>query len=359
MIGHRSGDFKAVMQRVHAQLQGVFQTEGEIAILAGSGTAAMEAAVANMISPGDTALVLVGGKFGERWQELVEAFGGKAIVLKVPYGEGFEPDDVAKALAKHPEVKVLFATQNESSTAVLNDIEGITKAAHAHGAMVVVDAVSGLGGAPLPMDEWGVDVVVAGSQKCLMLPPGLAFVAARPNAWEHMERVTSPRYYFNLPAYRKEVAKGQTPYTPAVSLIFGLEEALRLIAAEGLENTFARHRMLRDMVRRGIEAMGLPLLVSERWASPTVTAVGPIDAFDVEAFRGIVSKRLGVVLAGGQDSLSGRIFRIGHMGYATPLDMLSALSAVEVGLKLIGHPVESGAGVRAAQEVWVEWLSRS
>ncbi len=359
MIGHRSGDFTKVMKRVHEGLQQIFQTESEIAILAGSGTAAMEAAVANLVSPGDSALVLVGGKFGERWQELVEAFGGRAVVLEYPYGEGADPQQVAEKLAAHPEISLVFATQNESSTAVLNDIEGLTKVAHEHGAMIVVDAVSGLGGAPLPMDEWGVDVVVSGSQKCLMLPPGLSFVAAQEAAWKRMESVQSHRYYFNLPAYRKGVAKGQTPYTPAVSLIFGLEEALRLILEEGLENTFARHRLLRDMVRAGIRALGLPLYVDEKWASPTLTAVGIIDSFDVEAFRKIVSQECGVVLAGGQAELSGRIFRIGHMGYATPLDMLTTLAAIEVGLMRAGQPIEGGAGVRAAQEVWIQWRSES
>src|SRR5690625_5030817 len=277
MIGHRSGDFTKVMKRVHGGLQQIFQTEGEIAILAGSGTAAMEAAVANLVSPDETVLVLVGGKFGERWQEIVEAFGGKAAVLEYPYGEGAEPAKVAEKLAAHPEISLVFATQNESSTAVLNDIEGITKAAHQHDAMVVVDAVSGLGGAPLPMDAWGVDVVVSGSQKCLMLPPGLSFVAAREAAWQRMETTKSHRYYFDLTSYRKGVEKGQTPFTPAVSLIFGMDEALQLILQEGLEATFARHRMLREMVRAGIKALGLPLFVNDKWGSPTLTAVGPIE----------------------------------------------------------------------------------
>lgn len=219
MISHRSGPFREIMARVQKGLQGVFQTESDVAILTGSGTAAMEAAVANLVSPGSRVLVIVGGKFGERWLELVQAYRGEAIVLEYPYGEGVLPERVADTLRANPGIEAVFATQNESSTAVLNDIEGIAAAVRPSGALLVVDAVSGLGGAPLHMDAWGVDVVVSGSQKCLMLPPGLAFLAASARAWERMESSSSPRYYFDLRAYRKSGAKGETPYTPNVSLI--------------------------------------------------------------------------------------------------------------------------------------------
>lgn len=357
MINHRSPEFRRIALSVQEGLRYVFQTEHDVVVLTGSGTAAMEAAVANLVSPGTKALVLVGGKFGERWLELVQAYRGEAVVLEYPYGEGVRPERVAEALAAHPGIEVVFATQNESSTAVLNDIEGIAEAVRrGSDALLVVDAISGLGGAPLPMDAWGVDVVVAGSQKCLMLPPGLSFVAASERAWRRMERSASPRYYFDLPAYRKAGAKGETPYTPNVSLFFALEEALALIQGEGLEKGFERHRLMRDMVRAGIRALGLPLFVDEEWASPTLTAVAGVEGLDVEQLRKVVNTDFGVILSGGQGELKGKIFRIGHMGYVTPLDMITALGAVELGLRRAGYDAPLGAGVRAAQEVLLQWL---
>lgn len=355
MINHRSATFRELLATAERGLRQVFQTTGEIAVLTGSGTAAMEAAVANLVSPGDHVLVLVGGKFGERWLELVERFGAAAHVLSYPYGEGVPAGQVADALAANPEIGVVFATQNESSTAVLNDIESLAAVTRNSHALLVVDAVSGLGGAPLAMDEWGVDVVVAGSQKCLMLPPGLAFVASAPRAWERIDNVRSARYYLDLRAYRKAAANGETPYTPNVSLFFALAEALRLIEAEGLEAGFQRHALMRDMVRAGVAALGLTPFVADRWASPTVTAV--TGELDIEAFRKRIAAECDIVLAGGQGELKGRLFRIGHMGYATPLDMLTTLAGVEFTLLRMGHPVELGAGVRAAQEVWSKWLS--
>lgn len=358
MINHRSPEFRRIALGVQEGLRYLFQTEHDVVILTGSGTAAMEAAVANLVSPGTKALVLVGGKFGERWLELVQAYRGEAIALEYPYGEGVEPERVAAALAEHPGIEVVFATQNESSTAVLNDIEGIARSVrNSSDALLVVDAISGLGGAPLPMDAWGVDVVVAGSQKCLMMPPGLSFLAASERAWDRMESSASPRYYFDLPAYRKAGAKGETPYTPNVSLFFALEEALNQLTAEGLDKGFARHRLMRDMIRAGIRALGLPLYVDEQWASPTLTAIAGEGAFDVEEFRKVVSAEFGVILSGGQGELKGKIFRIGHMGYATPLDMLTTLAAVELGLRRVGYDAPLGAGVRAAQEVLLQWLS--
>lgn len=357
MINHRGSEFREIMARVQSGLKGVFQTSSDVAIITGSGTAAMEAAVANLVSPGTRALVLVGGKFGERWLELVQAYRGNVTVLEYPYGQGVEPDQVADVLKREGDIEVVFATQNESSTAVLNDIQGIAAATRDAGALLVVDAVSSLGGTPLPMDAWGVDVVVTGSQKCLMLPPGLSFVAASPRAWDRMANSQSPRYYFDLPAYRRTALKGETPYTPNVSLFFALDEALAGIQKEGLENSFARHRLMRDMVRAGISALGLPLFVEDRWASPTLTAVAGVEGLDIEDFRKRVAQECNVVLSGGQGDLKGKIFRIGHMGYATPLDMLATLAAVEVGLRRSGLDIELGAGVRAAQEVWTKWLS--
>lgn len=359
MVNHRGAQFREMYKRVTARLRDVFRTQGEVVLITGSGTAAMEAAVVNMVQPGDKVLVLVGGKFGERWAEINRAFGAEVVEWRYDWRGGAEPAELKERLAADPDIVAVFATHNESSTGVLNDIEGLSRARDLaggrHRALLVVDSVSGLGGAPLPMDAWGVDVVVTGSQKCLMVPPGLSFAALGEAALARLEQVQTGRYYLDLRAYRKAGAAGESPYTPAVSLVFALEEALAMLAEEGLENAWARHRLMRDMVRAGVEAMGLPLYTQERWASPTVTAVEGPEGLDVEAFRRLVRQRFGVELAGGQGHLKGRIFRIGHMGYAGPLDMIAALAAVEQGLLASGFPVRPGAGVAAAQEVWARW----
>ena len=359
MVNHRGAAFRELYKQVTSQMRDVFQTSGEVMLITGSGTAAMEAAVVNLVSPGEKMLALVGGKFGERWAEIGRAFGAEVIELRYDWRRGADPAELSARLAADPDIVAVFATHNESSTGVLNDIEGLSRArelgGRRHKALLVVDSISALGGAPLPMDAWGVDVVVTGSQKCLMLPPGLSFVALGQAALERLEQVTTGRYYLDLRAYRKAAAAGESPYTPAVSLVFALQESLAMLAEEGLEKAYARHRLMRDMVRAGVKALGLPLYTDERWASPTVTAVEGAPGLDVEAFRRLVLREFGVELAGGQGQLKGKIFRIGHMGYAGPLDMIAALAAVEQGLAKSGFPVQLGAGVAAAQEVWSRW----
>jgi len=359
VVNHRGAAFRELYKQVTAELKNVFQTQGEVMIITGSGTAAMEAAVVNLVSPGEKVLVLVGGKFGERWGEIARAYGAQVIEWRYDWRQGAEPEELARRLAADPDIVAVFATHNESSTGVMNDIEGLSRArdlgGRRHRALLIVDSVSALGGAPLPMDAWGVDAVVTGSQKCLMVPPGLSFVALGQRALERLEQITTGRYYLDLRAYRKAAAAGESPYTPAVTLVFALQEALAMLAEEGLENSFARHRLMRDMVRAGIKALGLPLWTDERWASPTVTAVEGAPGLEVEPFRKLVRDRFGVELAGGQGELKGRIFRIGHMGYAGPLDMIAALAAIEQGLAASGFPVKLGAGVAAAQEVWARW----
>lgn len=354
MLYHRGAEFVAIFERSIARLKQLFETEGEVFILAGSGTLAMESAVANLIGPGDPAIVASGGKFGERWIELVEAFGGRPVVVRYPYGQGVEPEQIAQAMEENPGAKVVFATHNESSTTVLNDIEGIAKVVRERDGLLVVDAVSSLGGAPLPMDAWGVDVVVSGSQKCLMLPPGLAFVAVNDRAWERASSVDASRYYADWRRYRDAQAKGQTPYTPAVSLIVALDESLAMLEEEGKEARLERHRLMMQMVREGLKALGFPLFVDDRWASPTVTAAtgGEIDVSElVKAVR----SRTGVLLSGGQGELKGKIFRVGHMGAVSPLDMVTTLGAIEAGMAAIGKAPRFGAGVGKALEVWSAW----
>lgn len=356
MVGHRSAGFQALLRRVVAGLKRLFETEeGDVHVFAGSGTLAMESAVANLLEPGESCLVATAGKFGERWVEIAQAFGVRPIVVEFPYGTRIDPRTVAEALDRHPEARVLFVTQNESSTAVYNDVEALAREARSRGRLIVVDAVSSLGGAPLSVDKWGLDVVVSGSQKCLMLPPGLAFAAVGPRAREWSQRRRgAPRYYVDWRRYSRSFLTGETPYTPAVSLLFGLEEALAIMEEEGKKARLARHRLMREMVRAGLNALGFTLLVDEDAASWTVTAARWPEG-DVEALRKVVRQETGVVLSGGQGSLAGQIFRVGHMGAATPMDMVATLSAIELGLTRLGAAPRAGAGAAAAMEVWRSW----
>lgn len=354
MMWHRSTEFVELFRRVEAGLKSLFETQSDVLMIAGSGTAGMESAVANLLSAGEKALVLSGGKFGERWIEIVTAFGAVPVVLEYPYGTAVRPEAVAEALDREPSIEVVFATQNESSTAVLNDIQGIAQVVKSRGRILVVDAVSSLGGTPLPMDEWQVDVVVTGSQKCLMLPPGLAFVGVSEQAWEKARASKGHKYYLDWQLYQKAAATSESPFTSAVSLLYQMDESLKMLAAEGADARFRRHRLMRDMVRAGLTALGFPLYVEEAHASPTLTAARG-GSVDVEKLRRAVAAKTGVILAGGQGELKGEIFRIGHMGAATPLDMVTTLAAIEMGLAEIGQPVEMGRGPGRAMEVWQSW----
>lgn len=358
IINHRGAEFRRLHARVIDGLRRVFATSGHVALLTGSGTAAMEAAVANFVNPGDPVVVLVGGVFGQRWTKIAQAYGAEVIEYRYDWREGADPTRVAKLLRERRDVTAVFATHNESSTGVLNDVEALSRARREAGrgdVLLIVDSVSGLGGAPLYMDAWDVDVVVTGSQKCLMVPPGLSFVAWGPRADARLEETRNVRFYFDLREYKAAGERGETPFTPAVSLVAALAEGIAMLEEEGLEASFARHRLLRDMVRAAMTALGLQLFTADRWASPTVTAVLAPEGLDVGVFRRTVKDRFGVELAGGQGELKDRLFRIGHMGYAGPLDMIAAVAAVEQGLHALGFPVRLGAGVAAAQEVWAAW----
>lgn len=344
MINHRGPVFKQLMITVLERLKNVFQTKNTILALTGSGTAAMEASVANLINPHDEVLVLAGGVFGQRWAKICRAFQSQVHVLEYPWGEGVDPQQVADFLRRHPQTAAVFATHNESSTGVLNDLAGIGAAAADFDALLIVDAVSSLGGADLKMDQWGIDVVCTASQKCLMAPPGLAFISFSQRAEQRMMEVSSPRFYLDLRIYMEWLAKHEPPFTPNIACFRAVAEALSMIEAEGLEQVFARHLLLRDMIRAGLRALNLPLLVDEKWASPTVTAVKP-DFSDIGGFVADL-RACGVELAGGQGPLSGKIFRIGHMGYASPLDMLVTLAAIESKLGCYGR------AAAAAEQVW-------
>jgi len=346
---HRAPEFEALLAEVRAGLKDLFQTTEEVLLFAATGTGGMEAAVVNTLSPGDTALVIRGGKFGERWGEICEAYGIPFVSIDVAYGKAVDPGLVAAALAKHPETRAVFSTHSETSTGVLHDIQAIAQIVLKTPTLLVVDAITSLGVVDLAMDAWGVDVVIAGSQKALMLPPGLALVGVSRKAWAVVERSRLPKYYFDFVAERKNLVKNQSHFTPAISLIVGLQQTLRMIRSEGLQNVFRRHEQLAAAMRAGVTALGLELF-AER-PTPAVTAVNAPTSIDGSAIVKTLRERHGVTIAGGQGSMKGKIFRLATMGYADPSDVVVALSALELTLSELGYPSKPGEGIRAAQVV--------
>jgi aspartate aminotransferase-like enzyme len=349
MIHHRTPEFEALFAEARRRLQWLFQTERDVLILAASGTGAMEGAVVNTCSPGDRVLVVRGGKFGERWAEICQAHGLTVIPLEIPYGQAVDPADVAVLLRHDPRIAAVFATHSETSTGVLHDLEALAAIVKQTPAMLVVDAITSLGVVDLPMDAWGVDVVVGASQKALMLPPGLAFAGLSERAWAAAERARLPRYYFNFLTERKAQAKHQSAWTPAISLVVGLKAALGLLQAEGLPAIFARHERLARATRAAVSALGLTLF-AER-PSPAVTAVKAPEGVDGEAIVQTLRDRHGITIAGGQGSMAGKIFRIATLGYADSFDVLTGIAALEFTLAELGYPVRLGDGLRAAQDV--------
>ena len=349
VLHHRTPEFEALFGEARRALQWLFQTRRDVLILAASGTGAMEGAVVNACSPGDRVLVIRGGKFGERWAEICQAYGLSVIPVEVPYGKAVDPQAVAAALRGEPSIAAVFVTHSETSTGVLHDLEAIAAIVRQTPALLVADAITSLGVVNLPSDAWGVDVVVAGSQKAMMLPPGLAFACLSDRAWAAAERARLPRYYFNFLVERKIQAKHQTAWTPAISLIAGLKAALDLLQAEGLSAIFARHERLARATRAAVTALGLDLF-AER-PSPAVTAVKVPEGVDGGAIVRVLRDKHGISIAGGQGSMQGKIFRIATLGYADAYDVLTGIAALEFTLAELGYPVRLGDGLRAAQDV--------
>ncbi len=350
-IGHRSGDFSKIIAEVTEGLKWLHQTQNDVLILAASGTGAMEAGIINFLSPGDRVLVGSNGKFGERWALLAEAFGLSVERVTAEWGKPLEPSQFQEILAADAErqIKAVIVTHSETSTGVLNDLQAISQHVKAHGALMLVDAVTSLGATSVPMDDWGLDMVASGSQKGFMLPPGLGFVAVSPKAWEAYKTAKLPRFYLDLGKYRKEAAKNSHPFTPPVNMFFGLQVALKMMQAEGLEQIFARHHRHMSAMRAAMKALNLPLFTADQAASPAITAVAPVSV-EAEQIRAIVRKKFDIVMAGGQDHLSGKIFRVGHLGFVSDRDILTAVAALEAALQELHYEVTAGAGVAAAAQ---------
>ena len=357
MINHRGPEFAAMLERVLSGMKPYFGTTSDPVILSCAGTGGLEAAVVNILSPGDAVLAVSIGSFGDRIARIARTYGADVTKLDVEWGEAADPAAVREALAGLPGAKAVLLTHNETSTGVMNPIPVLAAAIRetAPDALIVVDSVSGLGAVPFEMDAWGVDVVVTGSQKAWMAAPGLAMVAASDRAWAAMETATMPRFYLDLRAHRDSHASGQTPWTPAIAVLYQVDEGLRLMAAETQAGVFARHEACAAAARAGLEALGFGLFADQRFASRSVTAARVPDGLDWKAFNAEI-KRHGVVLAGGQGKLTGKIFRLGHLGSVTVDEIIGAISVLEIVSLTNGRAVTPGAAVAAAQVAALESL---
>lgn len=352
IMHHRTPQFEAIFAEVEEGLKYIFQTKNPVLIFASSGTGAMESSIVNTLSQGDKVIAVVGGKFGERWAEIAKAYGLNLIQLDIPWDTAVKPDAIKKAIDENPDVKAVLTTLSETSTGATTDIKSIAEFTKNKDILLIVDAISGLGVVDLKTDEWGVDVVLAGSQKGLMIPPGLAFVSISDKAKKFMETSKLPKYYFDWKSSLKNLEKKTTPFTPGISLIMQLNEAIKIIKEEGLENVFARHSRLAKALRAAISAIGLELYNKD--TGDACTAVKSPEGIDGEKLVKICRDKYKVTITGGQSELKGKIFRISTMGNVSENDVILGISAVERGLAELGYKFEAGAGVAAAMRALAE-----
>jgi len=349
MTHHRTPEFRGLLAEVFENLKHVFATENDVLMLCSSGTGAMEAAVVNIVPRGGKAIVLESGKFAERWRKICETFGIEVVRYEVPWGEPFEAAEVARLLEKHPDAAAVFSTLMETSTGVGHDIEAIGRVVGPSQALLVVDGISGAGAVECRTDAWGIDVLAVGSQKALMTPPGLAFLAISHAAWRRIESIQRPAFYFDLLAYRKALGQSDTPYTPAIAMVKALAESLRAIRAEGIERVWERTKVLARATRAGVAALGLRLVAAR--PADGMTAVYFPEGVDGRALLERLQTRFGLKFSGGQGPLKGKIFRMAHMGMTDEMDILSALAAIELALAEKGQNVKLGSSVAAAGRV--------
>ena len=350
---HRKDDFKKLFLEVQAGLQQIFKSSSEVLILACSGSGGMEAAMVNTMAPGEKALVAVAGKFGERWMELADTFGIERVTIQVPYGDSVEPAQIAAALDAHPDISAVFLQATETSTGAMMNLEGIAaQVRKRQDVILVVDAITGLGTTPLRMDEWGLDIVVGGSQKAFMVPPGLAILSINERAWRRIEKCKRPRYYLDLMRERKAQAQGQSAYTPAISLIQGLKSALDLILKMGVDNLVANAALQAGASRAAVQRWGMQIF--PRVSGNAVTAFVPPAGVDPSKVIKMMRDKFGVLISGGQGSMKGKILRIGHLGYFDFLETLGMIGCLEIALTEAGASLEIGSGCRAALEYYRE-----
>jgi len=349
ILHHRTSEFGEIFSRVSEGLKYIFKTKDDVYVYASSGTGAMEAAVVNLLSPGDKALVVSTGAFGSRWAKIIQSFGIKPDVISVEWGQPADPGEVEVYLKKNPDTRAVFVTHTETSTGVVNDLEKIGTIVGKTDAVLVADAISGLGGEPLMKDEWGLDVVVSSSQKGLMLPPGLSFISMSEKGWRLAEKSALPKFYWDIKRMKKSAADKETPFTPAVGLFVGLARAIDIIKSAGLENLWAEYLVMAEATRAGMTALGLELFAKN--PCRVVTSVRVPDGVDGGKIVKMMRLDYGVSIAGGQEHLKGKIFRFAHMGYISRADILVGFSALEMTLERLGYKnFKSGAGVAAVEE---------
>jgi len=336
MINHRGPEFARMLYDVTQKLKQLFQTKTDVFLLTGSGTGGLEAVVVNTLSPGDKVLSVSIGFFGDRFGEIAQTFGAEVISLRAEPGKAADVDEIRRALQSEPKIKAVLVTHNETSTGVTNDLEAISAVVREFDKLFLVDAISSLGSINLPVDEWHCDVTVTASQKGWMVPPGLIMLNVSPRAWQAYAHAKMPRYYWDFGKARSYLERGQTPWTPAISVVFALEVALEMMLKEGLANIFARHERVGKAARDGVKSLGLSLFAEERYASNTVTAVASPDGLDTKRLLKILHEEHQVTLSGGQASLAGKMFRIGHLGWVTEKDIKAVIDALRVALAQAG-----------------------
>ena len=352
-VGHRTAEFSATIREVTAKLKKIYHTENDLFLLSASGSGSMEAAVSNFISPGDKVIVMENGYFANRWTKICTAFGARVLAIE-GWGRQADPKALAEAIAadKDGEIKAIFCTLNETSTGVTHDIKALREAAGDHPALFIVDAISAMAICPCETDAWKLDVVVSGSQKAFMLPPGLSFISVSAKAWARREACTSPSFYFDLSAAKKDYdEKSTTPYTPAANLIVGLEESLKMLEEEGFDSIQTRHAGYRRMIRAAVRAMGLTPYADDECASVAVTSVRKPDCAEVKQIVDMMRDKYSIIIVAGQGKTEKEIFRIGHLGYVTKSDILATVASLELTLKELGHDCQLGKGVAAVQEI--------
>lgn len=356
MFHHRTPKFSELLASIEEGLQYIFETKNDVLLFASSGTGVMESAVVNLLSSGDKVICCSNGKFGDRLTKLNETYGMNVVKLEYPWDQVVKPEDIKRELDNNPDVKAVFIVQSETSTGVLNDVESVGKIVKNTDAVLVVDSITGIGAVECKTDEWNLDVVMTGSQKGLMMPPGLACVSVSEKAWAAAERSTMPKFYFSWKKASDSLHKPAptTPFTPAVSLIVGLGEVIELMRNEGLENIIKRHAILAEATRLGVEAMGMKLFAPAEGRGNAVTPAWVPDGVDGVKLVKLLKEEYGITIAGGQDHLKGKIFRVGHLGYFDRFDIMTTLAGIEMVLSQLGYPITLGIGIQAAEKVFME-----